>query len=78
MTAPMTSSMLLAFSDRRLKKNIRYVHGPWARWDWNGAAATLGLSGSGYGLIAQDVLRYAPHAVLRHESGYLMVNYGGL
>ncbi len=72
------ATMLAALSDNRLKSNILYVDGPWATWTWKPEAAQFGLSGNGSGLIAQDVLGFAPHAVLRHPSGYLMINYAVL
>lgn len=63
------------FSDRRLKSNIVQV----------------GSDPRGFGLyeydifgrrergvMAQEVQKIIPHAVHRHESGYLMVNYGAL
>jgi hypothetical protein len=62
-------------SDRRLKQNIRYVDGLWATWTWAPAAKRYGLAGAGSGLIAQDVLEFAPRAVSRHESGYWMIDY---
>ena len=33
------------------------------------------MAGTYQGVMAQDVLSYRPEAVIRHPSGYLMVNY---
>ncbi|MGR3638314.1 tail fiber domain-containing protein [Alterinioella nitratireducens] len=35
----------------------------------------IGMAGTYQGVMAQDVLSYRPEAVIRHPSGYLMVNY---
>lgn len=67
-----------AFSDIRLKENIRaigYKDGFWwYGWDWNDEAATLGLEGSAVGLLAHEVFEVNPDAV-EAEKGYLKVRY---
>lgn len=62
-----------AFSDARLKTNIKHI-GETAlgnklySWDW------IDGSGSAEGVMAQEV-EHIPGAVKRHSSGYLMVDY---
>jgi len=64
-----------AFSDRRLKRNIKRV---------GTHAIGVGIyeyDMGGYrqrGVIAQEVEAVRPDLVKRHSSGYLMVNYGAL
>jgi hypothetical protein len=68
---------LAAFSDRRLKRDIVKIG---ERPDG------LGLYLFRYlwspvrhlGVMAQEVLKVKPDAVIRHESGFLMVDYGAL
>ena len=66
------------FSDRRLKDNIEFVgmengHKKY-RWDWNEIASGLGLSGSGHGVMADEV---DPGAVSIRD-GYMVVDYSKL
>jgi len=64
-----------AFSDVRLKSNIVKV-----------GEHPIGVGIYEYdifgrrerGVMAQELLEVAPHLVSKHQSGYLMVNYGGL
>jgi len=70
-----------AFSDIRLKSNVRYVgklagH-EWYSWTWNDVAAKLGLSGNGEGVMAHLVEKYAPHAI-GENSGFMTVDYNAL
>jgi len=70
-----------AFSDQRLKTSITRVcdHPSGAgvyRWTWNDKAEAIGLHGSGYGVIAQEIAEIVPDAVTIGERGYLMVDYG--
>ena len=70
-----------AFSDARLKDDIQEIgkvdgHMIY-KWRWNDAAADLGLTGEGSGVLAQDVEKYAPEAVVE-RNGYKAVNYGAL
>ena len=69
-------------SDVRLKKNIRRL-GPCRsglffryKWEWNDVAKALGFN---YlpttGVIAQEVMRYAPNAVHKTASGYYCIDY---
>jgi len=75
-----TSLVPGAVSDARLKSDITYIDGgPWATWKWNGTARKLfGLTGTSFGLIAQDVETWNPRAVKRHSSGYRMIDYSML
>jgi len=69
---------LAAFSDERLKENIKpdgtMMGRNWYTWDWNEIAESLGLSGSSSGVIAQE----NPDISIMDESGYLKVNYGAI
>ena len=63
------------FSDRRLKSEIQRIGTHplgigWYRYQINGRIEE--------GVMADEVLLVKPHAVVPHESGYLMVNYGKL
>lgn len=65
------------FSDRRLKRNLKRI-GVTPRdklplYEFN---YRHGLQGRFVGVLAQHVLKVKPEAVVRHPSGYLMVNYG--
>lgn len=64
------------FSDSRLKKNINKMFSikgvDFVSWDWNGK---LGLVGSGFGVIAQDVKETIKDAVTLDDSGYYKVDY---
>lgn len=44
-------------------------------WDWNDNALELGLSGSSFGVMADEVKAVMPEAIKMHDSGYMMVNY---
>jgi hypothetical protein len=72
-------------SDIQLKNDLKRV-GTNAQglglytWNWNKEAQKLDIdvaqTPSGYGVIAQEVQRVLPEAVLVHEdTGYLMVDY---
>jgi len=68
-----------AFSDSRLKKNIKSEgiengHNIYL-WDWNDLAAMFGLVGSSFGVLADEVKITNPEAVSTKD-GYMMVNYG--
>lgn len=69
------------FSDVRLKSNVKKTGKKTAKgydiysWDWNLNAEELGLSGSDTGVIAQEVEKIDPDAVVVDESGYKKVNY---
>lgn len=65
-----------AFSDPRLKKNIKYLRSEngvkFYSWDWNEKAEKfLGLKGSDEGVLTNE----HPDCCIKHESGYMMVDY---
>jgi hypothetical protein len=69
------------FSDRRLKKNIKYLfqEGPWRiySWDWNTVAQKMGLTGSTIGCMADEVFPERPDAVTIKDC-FLFVLYDKL
>jgi len=80
-----TFAGIVAGSDIQLKNDLKRV-GTNAQglglytWNWNNEARKLDIDvdrvSSGYGVIAQEVQRVLPEAVLVHKaSGYLMVDY---
>jgi hypothetical protein len=64
-------------SDKRLKKNIvkfgktRDGHNAYV-WDWKDG------SGHAYGVIAQEIAKTVPHAVIQGNDGFLRVNYAAI
>jgi hypothetical protein len=69
------------FSDRRLKDNITALgiengHNKYA-WQWNDQAKALGLAGSAFGVMADEVEKTHPHAVSMRD-GYKVVDYSAL
>lgn len=64
-------------SDHRLKENITLIGFLKGfniySWTWNKLAQSFGLNGRSYGVIAQEVLKTRPDAVV--DDGYLKVNY---
>lgn len=77
------SAAIQKYSDERLKTNIRPSikmdgHRYYA-FDWNSEAGKLGLFGSAFGVLADEVEQYAPELVTTDpETGYKRVDYGGL
>ena len=73
----------LGKSDERLKENIKPIgksengHNLYT-WDWNDKAKELGVNDPTTGVIAQEIMKYMPEAVITDENGYYMVNYGVL
>jgi hypothetical protein len=71
------------FSDERLKENIKPIgksengHNLYT-WDWNDKAKELGVNTPTIGVLAQEVKKYMPEAVIEDENGYYRVNYGVL
>lgn len=76
--AALAALLPLMFSDERLKTDIvrleqEAIPGvPLASWTWKDSGSR------DFGVIAQDVQRVRPDLVHAHESGFLMVDYGGL
>ena len=74
---------LYFMSDERLKENIKPIgtsengHKLYT-WDWNDKAKELGVNDPTIGVIAQEVMKYMPEAVIKDANGYYMVNYGVL
>lgn len=67
------------FSDKRLKTKIKFVRQMangirWYTWEWKDKSNKQPC----YGVIAQEVQKIKPKAVMRGPDGYLMVNYGAL
>lgn len=68
-----------AFSDMRLKKNVKQigeVNGhKLVVWDWNEKGLEIAGDMPTVGVIAQEAMKIDPDAVSVHENGYLMVDY---
>ena len=67
----------------RLKENIEHLETVdgirYYTWDWNSKAVRLGLNnGPTFGVMAQEVQKTHPQAVVQGPQGYLLVNYGAL
>lgn len=70
-------------SDMRLKENIEHLETMngirYYTWDWNAEAKRVGLNtGPTFGVMAQEVQKTHPEAVVQGPQGYLLVNYGAL
>jgi len=66
------------YSDRRLKTNLKKIGTVkgfnFYSFDWNSIANKMGLKGSTYGCMADEVFEFVPKAVtLRY--GFMFVNY---
>lgn len=74
----LASAGATAFSDRRLKGNIKPIGKENGfkvyTWDWNEEAEKLGLTGGGRGVIADEVKKVRPEAVTEY-SGFDTVDY---
>ena len=70
-------------SDKRMKKDIKFLrkekgHNVYS-WNWNDKAKSIGWDKyPTIGVMAQEVMKYMPEAVVKDENGYLLVNYGEL
>lgn len=76
-------SIYSAFSDVRLKKNIKFDTETddgikLYTWDWTDEAYDLVGNQSTYGVLAQEVIKTHPEAVSVDDSGYLKVDYSKL
>ena len=82
-TAAQLAAMYFGLSDERLKENIKPIgksengHNLYT-WDWNDKAKELGVNDPTTGVLAQEVMKYMPEAVVKDEDGYYKVNYGVL
>lgn len=70
------------FSDSSLKEDIKHVgkengHNIYT-WKWNKEANKLGLVGNSKGVIAQEVMKTNPEAVIMDKNGYYKVNYSAI
>jgi len=81
--AQLLGSYYIGQSDKRLKDNIEYIgkskdgHKIYT-WEWNDIAKKLGVDTPTIGVLAQEVMKYMPEAVMEDENGYYKVNYGVL
>lgn len=78
--AQIAPAIAAAFSDRRLKSDIKQVGKlPSGQnvysWTWNDKAADLGMSGDSMGVMADET---DPSMVIMGDDGYQRVNYGAL
>ena len=70
-------------SDERMKENIKFVgkqkgHNIYT-WNWKDEAKQIGWDKfPTIGVLAQEVMKYMPEAVMEDENGYYRVNYGVL
>lgn len=75
-------SIWTAFSDVRLKENIKFVEKKgehnYYTWDWKEEAKDLVGNQSTYGVIAQEAMEKAPESVSKHSSGFYVVDYSKL
>ena len=75
-----TVAPFFANSDIRLKENVMKVDNVqpgvgWYTWDWNDTAKELGIGGPTEGVMAQELIKVDPSAVLMGEDGYYRVDY---
>jgi len=75
--------MSLFGSDERMKKDIKFIgrsrgHNIYT-WNWNNKAKSIGWDKfPTIGVIAQEVMKRIPEAVVKNKDGYYLVNYGVL
>ena len=72
---------LLPSSDVRLKENIQHYDTlkgiNFYTWDWNAEGKRVGANQfPSFGVLAQEVQKTHPNAVVEDHNGYLRVNYG--
>ena len=77
------TAAIITSSDQRLKENIEHLETVdgirYYTWDWNSEAKRVGLNnGPTFGVMAQEVQKTHPEAVVQGPQGYLLVNYGAL
>jgi len=81
--AQLYAMKLMMGSDERMKKDIKFVgkqkgHNIYT-WNWKDEAKQMGWDKfPTIGVLAQEVMKYMPEAVMEDENGYYMVNYGVL
>jgi hypothetical protein len=70
-------------SDERMKEDIKFIgkekgHNIYT-WNWKDEAKQMGWDKfPTIGVLAQEVMKYMPEAVMEDENGYYRVNYGVL
>ena len=75
--------MMMPGSDKRMKEDIKFVgkekgHNIYT-WNWKDEAKQMGWDKfPAIGVLAQEVMKYMPEAVMEDENGYYRVNYGVL
>ena len=74
---------MITSSDIRLKENIEHLETMdgirYYTWDWNAEAKRVGLNtGPTFGVMAQEVQKTHPQAIVEGPHGYLLVNYSAL
>ena len=75
--------MMMPGSDERMKEDIKFVgkekgHNIYT-WNWKDEAKQMGWDKfPAIGVLAQEVMKYMPEAVMKDENGYYRVNYGVL
>ena len=67
-------------SDIRLKENVMKVDDVqpgvgWYTWTWNDTAKAMGIDDPTEGVMAQELIKVDPSAVLMGEDGYYRVDY---
>ena len=74
------ASTIFSFSDIRLKENVMKISDVqpgvgWYTWTWNDTAKAMGVNDPTEGVIAQELIKVDPSAVLMGEDGYYRVDY---
>lgn len=82
-SAAATGAKFAAMSDVRLKNEITFIgkleNGiKIYKWKWNEKGKELAGDQVEFGVLAQEVQKIVPEAVITGPDGYLMVNYGAL
>lgn len=66
------------FSDPLLKDDVKFSHIENGHnvytWTWNEKANKLDLAGDSFGVLANEVMKINPEAIIHHK-GFMMVNY---
>ena len=81
--AQLAATYMMMPSDERMKEDIKFVgkekgHNIYT-WNWKDEAKQMGWDKfPTIGVLAQEVMKYMPEAVMEDENGYYRVNYGVL
>ena len=82
-TVAQLAALAYGMSDERMKEDIKFVgkekgHNIYT-WNWKDEAKQMGWDKfPTIGVLAQEVMKYMPEAVMEDENGYYRVNYGVL